>query len=53
MENQMQAIDDKQAEVGSEKKPYEMPTLTKLGTVQQVTQGIYIFPFPDYGGLSA
>lgn len=39
MENQAQAMNDKQVEVGKEKKPYEPPTLKKLGNVEQVTQG--------------
>lgn len=39
MESQVQAMDDKQVEVGIEKKPYETPMLTKLGTVNQLTKG--------------
>ena len=52
MENQVQAMDDRQAEVGREKKPYETPTLTKLGTVQQVTQGGPGVPLWDFGTFS-
>ncbi len=36
MENQ---VDAKQAKLGNEKKPYEAPMLTKLGTVEQLTKG--------------
>ncbi len=36
----------------AEKKPYETPTLTKLGSVEQVTQGVPLLPLPDVGGLS-
>lgn len=52
MENQMQAMDDRQAEVGSEKKPYKTPTLTKLGNVEQLTQGEPLIPAADEGVCS-
>lgn len=52
MENQVQATDDKQAEVGNEKKPYQTPTLTKLGSVEQVTGGSGSFLGSDVQGLS-
>lgn len=52
MEKQMQAMDDKQAEVVHQKKPYETPTLTKLGSVEQVTQGQPRVPVPDPGTVS-
>ncbi len=53
MEKQMQAKADKPAEVGSKKKPYETPRLTKLGSVEQLTQGLPPIPSPDVNGLSA
>lgn len=52
MENKVQVMDDKQAEVVDEKKPYQTPTLTKLGSVKQLTQGVPYMPGPDDGGIS-
>lgn len=52
MENQVQAMDDKQAELSQEKQPYAAPALKKLGTVQELTQGNPTFPIPDDAGWS-
>ena len=35
------------------KRPYQTPRLTKLGSVEQVTQGARLVPLPDTGGISA
>ena len=40
MESQKQAMDDKQAEGSDKRKSYETPTLTKLGSVEQLTRGV-------------
>ena len=49
----VKAIDDQQAEVGNEKKPYHTPTLTRLGNVTQLTRGGHpAFPTPDDSVLS-
>ena len=47
MKKQMQTMDDRQAEVGKEKKPYQTPTLKKLGNVQQLTKGTPLLPGSD------
>ncbi len=52
MEKDLKAMDDKQAEVGNAKKTYETPTLTKLGTVEQLTQGAPPRFRPDNGSFS-
>ncbi len=48
----MQQLNDKPMNQGQEKQPYEMPTLTKLGTVQQLTAGVGGGPNPDMAGMS-
>ena len=48
----MKAIDDQQAEGVGGKRPYETPRLKKLGTVQQLTQGVHVLNIPDDGVLS-
>lgn len=52
MEKKVKVIDDKQVEVGNEKKPYKTPELQRIGTVGEVTQGVPILPLPDVGGTS-
>ena len=52
MENPVQAVGDQQAQAVREKKPYETPSLTKLGNVKQLTQGIAIRGRPDDGFYS-
>jgi hypothetical protein len=52
MENQVQAMDDKQAELSQEKQPYATPRLMKLGNVEQLTQGMPLAPGPDDTVLS-
>jgi len=48
----VKAIDDQQAAGAGGKRPYHTPTLTKLGSVEQVTQGTHILPIRDDGVLS-
>lgn len=49
----IKAIDDQQAEGVGRKRPYRTPKLKKLGSVEQLTQGIPILAIPDDGILSA
>lgn len=53
MENQVQAMDDKQAELSQGKQPYAAPALKKLGTVQELTQGTHVILQPDDTVFSA
>lgn len=43
----VKAINDQQAEVGNEKKPYHTPTLTRLGNVTQLTKGLPFVSNPE------
>ncbi len=52
MENQVQAMDDRQAELSQEKQPYTPPLLVRLGNVKQVTEGEAFAPTSDDGGFS-
>lgn len=52
MENPVQAMDDKQAELSQEKQPYATPRLTKLGSVEHLTQGNPAIPVSDDGTWS-
>ncbi len=42
----------KDAEAVREKYPYHTPTLKKLGSVEQITQGTHVANVPDVGGTS-
>ena len=42
----------KDAEGAGGKRPYETPTLTKLGSVEQLTQGVPNVALPDNFGTS-
>jgi hypothetical protein len=53
MTNHEKTCDEKKADDAVRgKRPYETPTLTKLGSVKQVTQGIPDVPLPDDGSGS-
>lgn len=52
MRDQMQAMDDQQAEGAGGKRPYQTPKLTKLGNVRELTQGGSVLPVPDDGTFS-
>lgn len=52
MERTMRAVDDQQVQGAKQKKPYETPRLKKLGSVEQVTQGVKAQPVPDIAGIS-
>ncbi|MCR4318915.1 MAG: PIG-S family GPI transamidase component [Candidatus Brocadiaceae bacterium] len=43
----VKAIDDQQTEGVRGKRPYKTPTLKKLGSLEQLTQGIPNIPVPD------
>ncbi len=54
MTDHEKALDEKKdAEGAGGKRPYHTPKLTKLGSVEQLTQGIPALPLPDDAGLSA
>ncbi|MBI5411078.1 MAG: hypothetical protein HZA21_03705 [Nitrospirae bacterium] len=48
----IKAIDDQQAEGVGGKRPYRTPKLTKLGTVQQLTEGMPLIALADDNVLS-
>ena len=48
----VKAIDDQQAEGAGGKRPYHTPRLTKLGSVEQLTQGTPNVALPDVFGQS-
>ncbi|MCL4835352.1 MAG: lasso RiPP family leader peptide-containing protein [Caldilineaceae bacterium] len=43
---------DHQPEARPQKQPYAAPALKKLGTVQELTQGVAMAPEPDVAGFS-
>ena len=53
MNHKKQSNEKQDAEGSGGKRPYETPTLTKLGSVEQLTQGMPVLAVPDDGILSA
>lgn len=51
-QNPTQSTTGQQPEADQEKQPYTAPALKKLGTVQELTQGIILGPTPDAAGFS-
>ncbi len=48
MTNHEKTCDEKKnADAVRVKRPYHTPKLTKLGSVEQLTQGTHIVPLPD------